>query len=81
MERKNELIAWRSLPGSEVDNAGSVHFRQTPNPRLTEVQVVLKYDPPAGKLGVVFSRLFGQDAEAQIREDLRSFKQYMESRQ
>ena len=25
-EIPNELIAWRSLAGSEVDNAGSVHF-------------------------------------------------------
>src|SRR5439155_24873113 len=46
--RPNELISWRSLPGSEVDTAGSVHF--VPRGRATEVQVVLKYDPPAGKV-------------------------------
>jgi len=78
-ERENELIAWRSLDGSEVDTAGSVHFRQLPNDRGTEVRVVLKYDPPAGKLGAAVAWLFGQSAEQQVREDLRRFKQVMEA--
>jgi uncharacterized membrane protein len=32
-ERENELIAWRSLPGSDVDTAGSVHFSPAPGQR------------------------------------------------
>lgn len=32
-EKEGELIAWRSLEGSDVDNAGSVHF--TPAPGMT----------------------------------------------
>jgi uncharacterized membrane protein len=78
-ERENELIAWRSLEGSEADTAGSVHFRQLPNNRGTEVHVVLKYDPPAGKLGAAVAWLFGRSAEQQVREDLRRFKQVMEA--
>jgi uncharacterized membrane protein len=78
-DRPNELIGWRSLEGSEVDTAGSVHFVPLPGGRGTEVRVVLKYDPPAGKAGAAVARLFGEDAEQQIEEDLRRFKQSLES--
>jgi uncharacterized membrane protein len=78
-EKENELIAWRSLEGSQVDNAGSVHFESAAGGRGTIVRVVLKYDPPAGKLGAVVARLFGESPAQQIDEDLRRFKQLMET--
>jgi uncharacterized membrane protein len=78
-ERKNELIGWRSLAGSQVDTAGSVHFRPAPGNRGTEVTVTLKYDPPAGKIGAAIASLFGQSADAHVKEDLRRFKQIMEA--
>lgn len=78
-EKENELIAWRSLEGADVDNAGSVHFRTAPEGRGTEVKVVVKYDPPAGKLGAAIAKLFGEEPEQQIQEDLRRFKQVMET--
>lgn len=77
-EKVDELIAWRSLPGAAVSTAGSVHFRQAPTGG-TEIQVILKYDPPAGRFGAAFARLLGDAPEQQIRDDLRSFKQYMET--
>jgi uncharacterized membrane protein len=78
-EKENELIAWRSLEGADVDNAGSVRFQAAPGGRGTEVRVVVKYDPPAGKLGAAIAKLFGEEPEQQIREDLRRFKQFMET--
>src|SRR2546421_600891 len=45
-EIRNELIAWRSLPGSTVDSAGSVRFKDAPGGRGTEVRVELQYNPP-----------------------------------
>lgn len=78
-ERENELIGWRSVEGSAVDTAGSVHFTEAPGGRGTEVKVSLKYDPPAGKLGVAAARLLGQSPARQVREDLRRFKQVMEA--
>jgi uncharacterized membrane protein len=78
-EKENELIGWRSLEGSEVDTAGSVHFIPAPGNRGTEVKVVLKYDPPAGKVGAAVARLFGQAPEQEIQEDLRRFKSVMET--
>jgi uncharacterized membrane protein len=78
-ERENELIAWRSVEGSTVDTAGSVHFLASPGDRGTEIRVVLKYDPPGGKLGAGIAWLFGKSASQQIREDLRNFKSMMET--
>jgi uncharacterized membrane protein len=77
-EIPNELIAWRSLQGSEVDNAGSVHFMPTENGD-TEVRVLLRYDPPAGKLGAAVARLFGDDPSRQVADDLRRLKQVVEA--
>jgi len=76
-EIPNELIAWRSLPGSEVDQAGSVHF--TPIAEGTEVRVVLRYAAPAGKLGDAVARVLGDDPSQQIADDLRRLKQVMEA--
>jgi uncharacterized membrane protein len=77
-ETPNEMIAWRSLEGSEVSNAGSVHFMPTENGD-TEVRVVLRYDPPAGKLGAAVARLFGEDPSRQVADDLRRLKQVVEA--
>ena len=78
-EEPNRLIAWRSLEGSEVATAGSVHFTPAPGGRGTEVRVEMKYDPPAGKVGALIAKLFGEDPARQIQEDLRRFKQLMET--
>jgi uncharacterized membrane protein len=77
-EIPNELLAWRSLEGSEVDNAGSVHFSPTETGD-TEVQVVLRYDPPAGRVGAAVAWLFGEEPSRQVAEDLRRLKQVMEA--
>jgi uncharacterized membrane protein len=78
-EETNELIGWRSLPGSQVKTAGSVHFKTAPDGRGTELKVELQYDPPGGLLGATFAKLWGEDPARQIGEDLRRFKQFMET--
>jgi uncharacterized membrane protein len=75
-EIPNELIGWRSVDGSKVSNAGSVHF--TPSAGGTEVKVVLRYDPPAGKVGAAIARIFGEGPAHQVAEDLRQFKRLIE---
>lgn len=77
-EIAERLLAWRSLPQSDVDQAGSVHFEPLPD-GSTEVRVVLRYDPPAGKVGATVARLLGEDPARQVAEDLRRFKQVMEA--
>ena len=77
----NRVIAWRSLPGADVDSAGSVQFHDRGPGRGTEVRVELKYDPPAGKIGTLVARLFGENPDRQVREDLRRLKQILEAGQ
>ncbi|HET7458393.1 MAG TPA: SRPBCC family protein [Gemmatimonadaceae bacterium] len=78
-EVPNELIAWRSVDEATVPNAGSVHFREAPGGRGTEVKVVLEYQPPAGRIGALIAKLFGEEPDVQVREDLRRFKAMMET--
>jgi uncharacterized membrane protein len=78
-EVPNELIGWRSTEGSQIDNAGSVHFTPAVGGRGTTVKVVLRYDPPAGVVGAAIAKLFGEDPAHQVMEELRTFKQLMEA--
>jgi uncharacterized membrane protein len=75
----NQRIAWRSLEGSQVPNAGSVWFRPAPGGGGTEVRVELGYDPPGGALGKVVAKLFGEEPQQQITDDLRRLKQVLET--
>jgi uncharacterized membrane protein len=75
----NTQIAWRSLPGSAIENEGSVGFEPGPAGRGTLVRVNLQYRPPAGAAGAVVARLFGEEPQIQIPEDLRRFKRLVET--
>jgi uncharacterized membrane protein len=79
LERPSELIAWRSLPGSEIPNEGSVRFEDAPGGRGTVVHVSLRYFPPAGKIGAWIAKLFGEEPSLQVETDLRHFKELMET--
>lgn len=78
-EVPDQVIGWRSIEGSDVVSAGSVHFDETG--RGTRVRVRLQYSPPGGKVGDAVARLFGSDAATQIRQDLQRFKQLVEEGQ
>jgi uncharacterized membrane protein len=78
-ERDGELISWRAVPGSGVDNSGTVRFSDAPQGRGTEIRVELRYDPPAGGIGTVVAKLFGEDPEQQVKDDLRRLKQLLET--
>lgn len=77
-DRPNELISWRSLPGADVRNSGTVTFTRAAGGRGTEVRVDLEYRPPAGKLGSMVAMLFREEPGQQVHDDLRAFKQVME---
>ena len=78
-EVENQVIGWRSLPGSDVTSAGSVNFDDAGPERGTRITIHLQYEPPAGKIGALFAKLFGEEPSQQIREDLRRLKRLMES--
>lgn len=72
------LLSWKSVGQPDVVSAGSVRFRPA-GEHATEVRVKLQYDPPAGKLGATVAWLVGEDPQHQVGEDLRHFKQILES--
>lgn len=76
-DHQNEFISWRSLPGSTVDNAGQVRFRETPTG--TEIKVQMSYRLPAGDVGGVAAKLFSPMAEKMMRDDIRDLKKVMET--
>jgi len=73
-----EVITWRSLEDSDVDNAGAVRFEPAPGNRGTIVKVHIQYNPPAGVIGATVAKLFGEEPEQQLEDDLRRFKQVLE---
>ncbi|QEH38810.1 Polyketide cyclase / dehydrase and lipid transport [Aquisphaera giovannonii] len=74
----NQLIGWESV-GGRVDTRGSVRFAPAPGGRGTEVHVRMWVDPPGGALGLWFAWLFGESPDQQVSDDLRHFKQVMET--
>ncbi|REK12664.1 MAG: DUF2892 domain-containing protein [Planctomycetota bacterium] len=78
-ERENEMISWRSLPGSEVDSAGSVRLNPAPADRGTEVRIQFNYDPPGGRAGAALAWFFGRAAAQQVKDDLHRFKAFAET--
>ena len=78
-EVPNEIIAWKSVGAPDVSNAGAVNFSDAPGGRGTIVRVTLDYEPPAGRVGAVLSHFLSEEPDRQIREDLRKFKQLMET--
>jgi len=78
-ERPNELIAWRSLDTMPFQHAGVVRFEPAPAGRGTVVTVEMEYAPPGGSVTATAAKLLGYAPEQQIQEDLRRFKQLMET--
>lgn len=78
-EKSNEWIIWRSLPGSDLFNTGSVEFRTAPGGRGAIVTATMDYEPPAGAIGRAFATMFGKNPQFTLREDLRRFKALVEA--
>jgi uncharacterized membrane protein len=72
------LLSWKSVGNADVISAGSVRFKPA-GEHATQVYVKLQYDPPVGKLGATVAWLLGDDPQHQVAEDLRRFKQVLES--
>jgi uncharacterized membrane protein len=78
-DQPGRQIAWRSVEGSTVGNRGEVRFVPAPKGQGTEIHVKLSYDAPAGKAGSVVAKLFGEEPSQQVSDDLRRFKQLVET--
>jgi uncharacterized membrane protein len=74
-----ERISWRSLEGAKVENSGTVRFVPAPGGQGTEVHLELRYDMPGGSVGSLLAKLLGEEPALQIKDDLRRFKQIVET--
>lgn len=78
-QEPDRLIAWRSLEGADVDSTGVVEFSPRPGGKGTILRVAMEYRPPAGVLGAVVAKVFGEAPEQQMKEDLRRLKRLLET--
>ncbi|HKC62985.1 MAG TPA: SRPBCC family protein [Pyrinomonadaceae bacterium] len=74
----NQKIAWRTVRG-DVDMQGEVTFEKKGRDK-TSMHVALSYKPPAGHLGALVAKLFGNDPEKEIDEELKRFARLAEER-
>ncbi len=77
-EHPGEMISWQTLPGADVQSAGTVRFGSAENGGSTLLRVVLEFHPPGGALGTSVGRLFGKDPAGQLDRDLGRLKKIME---
>ena len=77
-DRAGEEISWRSLSDADVQNAGTVRFKDGPDDS-TEVTVEITYRPPAGKAGRMVGYLLNPASAQIIKEDVRRFKHLLET--
>lgn len=77
-DHQNEFIAWSSLPGSTIDNAGQVRFTEIPGG--TDIKVQITYRLPAGDVGKVAGKLFSPLAEKMMHDDIQDFARVMEGK-
>jgi uncharacterized membrane protein len=76
-EREGQRLSWRSLPGSPVHTAGTVSFEDSPNGRGTVVRVRLEIGGSAITQAV--GKVLGGPTQQEVREDLKRFKELMET--
>ncbi len=72
-------IEWRTLPGADIENTGSVEFIKAPAGHGTLVKASIKYKPPAGQIGATVAKLFAREPGMQAKSDLRRFKAVIET--
>jgi uncharacterized membrane protein len=77
-DRQDELIAWRSVEGSDIDTEGRVKFRDA-GARGTIVEAIVAYKPPAGAVGKWIAKLFQREPNIQGRQELKRLKMLMET--
>lgn len=79
VEKENEIIKWRSLSNPIIENSGMVLFKDAPGDRGTEVSISMNYDILGGSAAAAVAKIFGEEPGRQVREDLRRFKQLLET--
>jgi uncharacterized membrane protein len=73
----NQVIAWKSVEGSTVENAGTVKLRPL-SQDTTRIDVRISYNPPGGAIGHSIATIFGADPKRAMDEDMVRLKSLLE---
>lgn len=73
----NDCIAWKSLSGATVGNAGIIKFQENEDGG-TRIDIRLSYNPPGGAIGHAVASFFGFDPKSDMDEDLVRLKSLIE---
>ncbi|HEX2979013.1 MAG TPA: SRPBCC family protein [Anaerolineaceae bacterium] len=76
-DEPNDIIAWETVPGSEITHRGRVRFREAAD-GSTQINVNLWYTPPAGVVGHAIASIFGVDPKQGMDSDLARLKSLLE---
>jgi uncharacterized membrane protein len=75
-QTRPQRLAWRSEPGAEIPQSGSIQFEAQRGGTLVTVR--MSYTPPAGVIGHGLATLLGADPKARMDEDLARMKAFIE---
>ncbi|MES2763498.1 MAG: SRPBCC family protein [Bacteroidota bacterium] len=75
---RNEYIAWKSIEGSMIENAGVVQFIDMLEGG-TGIYVDISYKAPLGRVGEGLGKLLKPDLELLIKKDIEGLKKYLET--
>lgn len=78
-DKENEIIRWRSMPASRVENSGSMSLLEKEGGDATEATVELRYNPPGNHDSFLEDEMLEVITDVQIKEDLRNLKRILES--
>jgi uncharacterized membrane protein len=78
-EQPEERIGWRTINHPPFEHYGAIEFREGNHPGETTIHFSAHYALPGGILTRGLAMMFGRDPEQLVRENLRRFKQLMET--
>lgn len=82
-EADGSLSGWRIDAAEAEDRSGDgvahLRFVEAPSDQGTEVHAGLSYEPTAGKVGEMLAKALGDDPAQKVKDDLRRFKQLVET--
>lgn len=74
----NQILAWKSVPGSVIEHAGIIHFDLNAEGG-TRISLKMSYNPPAGMVGHAVATLLGANPKKEMDEDLVRMKTMIET--
>lgn len=78
-EEPGVMLAWRSLPDSQVTTSGSVWFTGSPDGRSTIVTLSMDYEIIGGRMSELTTLLMGEDPDTLVQTNLRRLKALLET--